>query len=177
MTKKDFFRILIKLFGLYSAVITVFQLIPNNFIYAVSVRSIEPFVILWTLLYAALSIAVFSLIIFKTDMILNLLKLDQGFDDEFMKFANLNDQTIVKIGIIIIGGFLFVDYFPDFIQHCYSGFKSQFGNKMFVDNSYSQKQSLNWALSGINVVMGYLLLTNFGKISSLILKVNKKNVQ
>jgi len=84
MTKRDFFRIIIKLFGLYALILTVFIYIPTNISYVTF--QFEPIVLLWIFGAAALTALIYILLIRKTDLIIDFLKIDKGFDDDRIEF-------------------------------------------------------------------------------------------
>jgi len=127
MTKRDFFRIIIKLFGLYSLILAVFSYIPSNIGYVTF--EFEPIILLWIFGATAFVILIYILLILKTDRIIDLLKIDKGFDDERIEFGNFNNEKIFKFALIVIGGFLIIDYLPNFLQYTYLAFKSQVSTK------------------------------------------------
>src|SRR5690606_14048048 len=122
MTKRDFFRIIIKIFGLYSLILTVFNVLPTSIGY---ITDFVPTTLLWIFGSMVLIILMFSFLIFKTDKIINLLKLDKGFDDERIELGNFNNKKILQFALILIGGFLFLGHLPDFLQYCFLAFKKQ----------------------------------------------------
>ena len=162
MTKRDFFRIIIKLFGLYSLILTVFTYIPTNISYVTF--QFEPIVLLWIFGAVALTVLVYILLIRKTDLIIDFLKLDKGSDDERIEFKNFNRQKIMQLALILIGGFLIIDYLPDFLQYTYLAFKKEVspnGLNQLEDFSFGKiTDYFNWVISGMNLIVGYILLTN-----------------
>ena len=82
-----------------------------------------------------IGIAFFLILIFKADSIINGLRLDKGFDDDQVRFESINDMTIIKLAIILIGCFLIVDYFPVFMHNAYLGFRESLFNKL--SNQYT----------------------------------------
>ena len=52
----------------------------------------------------------------RSPLEISFLKLDSGFDDDKIVFENLNNQSLYKIAIVILGGFLMVDSFPRIIN-------------------------------------------------------------
>ena len=165
MTKRDFFRIIIKLFGLYSAVITLFTVLPQNISNFISVG--EDFIImLWILISLVAVISLFLLLLFKSDFIIDKLKLDKGFDDDKIELGNLNNESIFKFAVILIGGFLIVENIPHFIQYTFSAFKSK-----MLNNGYIPQTTINyfnWFISGINILIGYIFITNYKRITSFL---------
>jgi hypothetical protein len=161
MTKRDLFRVLIKIFGFYSGVITIFSVLPgylsalpNDFI---------PMLFLFVFGMIFLLLLLVYVLIFKTDFIIDKLKLDQGFDEDRIQFENLNNENLLKFAIIIIGGFLVLDYLPSFLNHTFQAFKTKIHS---TENSIYTINYFNWISSGINLVLGYLVLTNYKRIAS-----------
>ena len=87
MTKRDFFRIIIKLFALYSIILTVFSWIPSNFIYTVYDFELVP--ILASIGFTILAVLIYYFLINKTDAIIDFIKIDKGFDDKTIEIGNL----------------------------------------------------------------------------------------
>lgn len=161
MTKRDLFRVLIKIFGFYSGIITLFSIVPgyvstlpNDFI---------PMLFLFVFGMIFLSLFLVYVLIFKTDFIIDKLKLDQGFDEDRIQFENLNNENLLKFAVLIIGGFLVLDYLPSFLNHTFQAFKTKIHS---TENNIYTINYFNWISSGINLVLGYLLLTNFKRIAS-----------
>ena len=70
MTKRDFFRLIIKIFGLYSLLLTVFTVIPNNIsnlLYQFDIRMIAV-----VLGITCITVGLFFILLFKTDSIISI---------------------------------------------------------------------------------------------------------
>ena len=65
------------------------------------------------------------ILLFKTDFIIDILKLDKGFDEEQINLGNLTNESIFKLALIIIGGFLIIDYTPTLLFDIVNAFKSK----------------------------------------------------
>ncbi|WP_191859492.1 hypothetical protein [Hanstruepera ponticola] len=167
MTKRDFFRIIIKLFGLYSLILTVFTYIPTNISYVIF--QFEPVVLLWIFGAVALTVLVYIILIRKTDLIIDFLKLDKGFDEERIEFENFNSQKIIQLALLLIGGLLIINYLPEFLQYTYLAFKKEVspnGLNQLEEFSFGKiTDYFNWVISGINLIVGYILLTNYYQIT------------
>lgn len=179
MTKRDFFRVLIKLFGLYSCILTVFNFIPTNISYAIS--NFQPLILLWIVGASALTIALFFLLIFKADKIIDFLKLDKGFDNDSIVLKNFNESKIIKLALIIIGGFLVIENIPDFLSHSYYAFKNQISfnisDDAFPFAGNTEVDYFRWFFAAINILLGYLLLTNYSLVSKWLSKPkNQKDI-
>ena len=80
MTKRDFLVLMIKLFGLYSAVTTMFSVLPNNIIFALG--HLDATIAVWVTVVFVVTIGLFWLLTFKADRLVVFLKLERGFNDD-----------------------------------------------------------------------------------------------
>jgi hypothetical protein len=139
-------------------IISIFSVLPSSITYAL--EDLGLFSLVWISIVIAVILGLFALLIFKSDKVVSVLKLDKGFEDEKIDFGNLKSTDLIKTGIFIIGGMLFLDNIPVFLSHAYFAFKEN-----IVGTPYPPKEKFYWAVSGINLVIGYLLLTNYHHIS------------
>jgi hypothetical protein len=117
---------------------------------------IDALSILWIAIAAFVVVGLFVVLIFKADKVVRLLKLDKGFDDEKIEIGNLKPTDIIKIGTFIIGGLLILDNIPAFLSHSLFAFKGD-----VIGLEYNSQDKFRWAVSGLNLIIGYLLLTNY----------------
>lgn len=176
MTKRDFFRIVIRLFALYLLLLTVFNFIPTNVSYLTYDITIWPILII--LGSAVLMILLFIFLLRKSDTVIDVLKLDKAFDDERIEFGSLGSLEIVKIALIFIGGFMILDHLPEFLNYCYLGFKKEIssaGLSPFEAPGLSEYWDyLRWFVSGVNLLVGYLIISNLGKLSNFLVNLMTK---
>lgn len=153
MTNKDFFRLMIKLFGLYQFLLLIFTFLPSNlqllFNDFFSIGSIIS-IILITLFI----LAVYYVFVKNPDLIINFFKLDRGFDKNEITVNNLNSDTILQIGMVLIGGFLIVDNLGYFI----SSFITYFKISYMKENFESLKNFEALILGGVNLISGFCLI-------------------
>jgi len=85
-----------------------------------------------------------------------------------LSFGNFNSLKIMKLALILIGGFLIIDYLPDFLQYTYLAFKKEVspnGLNQLEDFSFGKTTDyFNWVISGMNLIVGYVFLTNYDRI-------------
>lgn len=113
MSNHNFFLALIKVFGLYffmQEALKVFSLwqffaFESEFFYLMVMATTR--LILLILLVLA---------IVHAELILNLLKLDKGFDTPILKNTHLTDENILELGAIFIGGTLIIHQLSVFIN-------------------------------------------------------------
>jgi hypothetical protein len=174
MTKKDFFRLVIKIYGLYLVISIVFSVIPGNIAFVVTQADI--FGIVWLIVVTIVIILLFMFLIFKPDKIIGWLKLEKGFDDDRIDFQNLNGQNIVKLAVIVIGGIMFIQNIAPFLSHTLFAFKSAVGNDVYgsVTKYNSLRDYISWATSFLNIVLGYLMVTNYNFISKIVKEKDKE---
>lgn len=174
MTKKDFFRVLIKLFGLYAATITIFTSLPTYIGYATIDSDIAGSMIA----IGTLIIIAFLLmgLVYGTDKIISMLNLDKGFDDQRLEIGNLTEMSILKLAIILLGGFLIIDNIPVFLNQCYLAFREQVSSDGILTSvtnyMYDTVSYFELSVAAISILIGYLLITNYIRVAKSILKTN-----
>lgn len=172
MTKRDFFKIIIKLFALYFLLLVVFSFIPSNLRYIIF--EFEPLIIISIVGSTIIMSLLFIFLLKKSDAVIDLLKLDKGFDTDHMELGNFNGFQIAKLALIFIGGLLFLDYVPEFLRYSFLAFKSEvsvdgadfLGGYRYED----QMDYFQWAVSGMNLILSYLILTNYSRIAKWMAK-------
>ncbi len=136
----------------------------------------EPIMLLYFSGAILLAVGLYVLLIRKTDTILNWLKIDNGFDDDRIEIGNFNGLGIVKLALIIIGGFLIIDYLASFLNYTYLAFKKEVSpnglNPMESYGSFGELDYFQWVISGINLILGFIILTNYNRIA---IWLDKKN--
>ncbi|MBA3900606.1 MAG: hypothetical protein H0X62_10415 [Bacteroidetes bacterium] len=168
MTKTDFFRILIKVFGLYSLIVAVFTIFPAQLSFVLMDIGILAIILILGIL--AFIVFIFLFLIRKPDLIIKWLKLDKGFDNDEIDFKYLETSSIIKISALIIGGILLLDNIPIFLSNSYFAFKTDIARQGLSDQQY-----ITWGTSFINIIIGYLLLANFEKINRWFKRKEEKN--
>lgn len=176
MTKKDLFRLIIKIFGLYSLIVTLFSILPSSISWVLMDSMFFGLVLI--IASVIVVIALFGFLIFRADTVIAWLKLDKGFDDERIEFQNFNAENILKLAVIIIGGVLLLNNVPNFLGNCLYLFKSATRNEMSITSLFSFDNSaygFYWLVSTINIFIAYLLLTNYTYVSKILRKREEKN--
>ena len=97
MTKRDFFRIVLRLFALYLLLLVIFNFIPSNISYLS--YELQFTAVLLILGSSVLMILLFIILLRKSDMVIDVLKLNEGFDDDRIDFGKLGSLEIVKIAL------------------------------------------------------------------------------
>lgn len=167
MTKRDFFRLLIKVFTLYSVVISIFTLFPQLILLNQMLNNAE---IVLVYIGCLLIVVLISYILVKyTDKIIDFLRLDKEFDDDqiIIIIGNLDTLSIFKFAIILMGGFMIVENFPKLLMDIFNEFKFRITSNPF------QTHEIDYFWLGVrflNLLFGYLLITNCKAVAKFLNK-------
>lgn len=163
MTKRDFFIVLIKVFGLYATFVSLFSIVPRMFSYAGA--GFDALSLTWILLSALVVVGLFVGLLFKTDAVVRLFRLERGFDEERIDLGRLSGRTIIKISLLIIGATMVIDQLPAFLSHSYYAFKADLHGQ-----DYASDSNFNWALSSLELILGLALVTQYDRITSWMMR-------
>jgi hypothetical protein len=175
MKTKDFFRLVLKLFGLYSLVIWLFTILPNNlpflFLSSGSGVDFDWLPIVWLVVVTSLLIILFFFLTFRPDFLIEKLKLDKGFDSDTINFQSLNAKNILNVGIILIGGLIVLLSLPPFLSSAYYAIKSAVATseEIRMQSSLDNGDYIKLITNLLNIILGYLLLSNYQFISGFLL--------
>ncbi len=163
MTKKDFFRLLIKIFALYFVILVTFTIFPQIVLLN---QMLDNILLSFAVIGSILLVILFSFLIIKfTDRIIIFLKLDSGFDDENIVVGNLKNIDIIKFAIILIGGFMIVDNFPKLLMDILNEFKF----KATSNNLQGHEVDYFWfGVRFLNMLFGYLLISNCKSVANFL---------
>ena len=152
MLVNTFWKILLKIIGVWILFLSL-TLIPQ-YIAALSFTEDKLNIFNWTMLFLALIIytIIIRLFIFKTEWIIQKLRLEESFQEERIDF-NIKTPIVLNISIIIIGALIMIDAVPSFCSKLYAFFQQDLLFKDYPDSSWL-------ILYFIKIIIGYLLLTN-----------------
>lgn len=143
MTPRSFFAVIIKIIGIYllaGAIISIPQIISSLFYYRSTISDPSAQDIFGICFFVLFSISFFLFVLyyclFKTEWIIDKLRLDQNFTEE--KFdINLHRSTILKIAVIVIGAVMIVDSLPVLCQNLLTYFQTTSAHVSFKENRAS----------------------------------------
>ena len=165
MSKRDFIIIMIRLFGLYSVVITVFTFVPQSsqwlWFYGVE----GGMALLVAVLSISMALGLLWLLLRKAPWLVSALKLDSGMDDAPMDMGHIRPADILALGTFVVGGLLFVDSVPRFLSSSYFAFTSS-----LQGFDFTAQERVNWVIEGLDVIVGYLLVAHHQRIASKLFK-------
>ena len=174
MNIRDFFKLIIKLFGLYSLISIIFTYLPSTLGYL----NLQDQILMYALgILAVLTLMLlfYILLVKKTDKIIDFLKLDTGFEGDKFDIGKINETLIIKLASLIVGGLLIVENLPKFLNHSIFAFvKTNTDNGFFQNMKHfqygNQSNYFSWIISFMNLLVGYLIITNYKKIANKLIK-------
>jgi hypothetical protein len=166
MTPRTLFNIILKILGIFfiKDILTILPQLLSTILYLTKVDTVGEAI--WTLITTMLILLVYVFIsyflIFKSDLIIDKLKLDTGFDQETIPL-NIHRSTILSISIIVIGGLILADEIPNLCRQLFAYFqeKRMTYGQTNPNISYS-------VLAGAKIVIGLLLIGNQRQIVNFI---------
>ncbi len=164
-----FFILLVKIFGLYSAVVSIFSGLPSYMILAM--QGDVP-IQQYFFLVVGISVAVglFWLLTFKADKLVDLLKLEKGLSDDRIDFGNISIEDITRIGVFVIGGMLVIENIPRVLSELYWTLRGD-----IVGLEFAKQDKIRLSISGLNVAVGYLLFSNADRVAKLVNKRKRES--
>jgi len=149
------FRLVIKLAGLYFLFVTILPSIPMYF----SLLSQNGGDLSSLLVFGVASIlllGIFVLLVFGPDIIINVFRLDKGFDTEVVDVKNYRMNEILLLALILLGGKLIIDNLPNLLSNFIFAFKSMASKNVYphFDNDSNVKIGVNILF----IMIGYLMI-------------------
>jgi hypothetical protein len=171
MTIRTFWTIFLKILGIWLVlrILTIFSQFLSAFSFFGNNQQENIFAGLLILGLLVLTIAAYIfvlwLFVFKSEWIINKLRLDKGFQEEKLEL-NIHLKTVLAISTIVIGGLTFIDGLPQLCKEIFLSFQNQ--------NVLRKDPTLSWIVFySIKTLIGYLLMTN----SSLVVGFLEKQKQ
>jgi hypothetical protein len=171
MTPRSLFNVILKVFGLFF-IKDFLALIPQLVASLLFVTKLDAFSesilsLVITLLIVSIYAFVTYYIIFKTETIIDKLKLDKGFDQDTIPL-NIHRSTILSISIIIIGGYIVADEIPNLCRQLFAYYQE----KRMTYGQTNPKLQYS-VLSAAKIMIGFLLIGEQRKIVNFIERKRK----
>jgi hypothetical protein len=165
MKTKDLFNIFLKILGIFfikDILATVPHLLSISFFLTNPDAAGTVFTLIGTILMLFVYILISYYLVFKTNFIIDKLKLDKGFDQDTIPL-NIHRSTILSIATIVIGGLMVADEVPNLCLHLFAYFQEK-------EMTYGQTNpSLSFSvLAGAKIIIGLLLIGNQRQIVNFI---------
>jgi hypothetical protein len=167
MTKRDFFIIIIRLFGVYLLFSTVFSSLIGTVWGLMATLTTDQLV--WIVISLFVILALFVALIFYAEHVVGLLRLDRGFDDLRIEFGSVQRGQLLGVAVLILGGMLFANNLPYLLNNLLNKLTSV----TIQDIHVSVYERYSWVVPGISLMVGYLLIINQHKIGHWLAKQSK----
>ena len=170
MSINTFWKLVLRILGLW-LLLGSFYLFPqfvSTLAYIDSNDRFQSLLLSWGMLVLLIVayIIIIRMMILKSDWIIEKLKLNKNFQEERINL-NIKSSTVLNIAIIVIGGIVIIDNLPLLFKQLFEFFQQQ---NLFREYSHS-----SWIIYYlINVVVGYLLISNSKTIAEFIEKRSQK---
>jgi hypothetical protein len=165
MEVKDFFRLALKLIAIFYTIEAIF-FISSNIRYFVYGGELLGVTTLWMVTSTLLPILMYYLIFVQSDKLIKFLKIDKGFKNQQIHFGNLTSNEILKIAFIIFGLMMIVWGLPSFITNCFYAFKYSVEPQFLNDSQVLKYDYFEVTESGIYILIGYLMISNYKRIAN-----------
>jgi len=167
MTPRNLFNIILKLFGLFflkEIVLVLPQLVYLSLSFTDVGSKLEGLYMLIEYLAILIVCTIFViLLIFKSNFVIDKLRLDKGFDQEEFSF-NISAPEILTLGLIVISGIILITEIPNFCRQVYSYFQEK-----RLTNGMTHPQISYSIISGVKIVLGFLLIGERKRIVAFML--------
>ena len=171
MTPRNLFNLVLKIFGLYfirDLFLTISPLLSAIYLF----KNGQAEDAVWTIVSSTIVITIEACIcyylIFKTDLIINKLRLLDGFDQKIIPIQ-MDRSTLLSISLIIIGGLILTDEIPNLCRRVYTYFQQK-----RMNYNQDDKEIPFLILTTVKIILGFLILSERKRIVGLI---EKKKVQ
>lgn len=166
MTPRSLFNIILKILGIFfiKDILTTLPQLLSIILYLTKADTVGEAI--WTLVTTILILLVYMFVsyylIFKSELIIDKLKLNTGFDQETITL-NIHRSTILSISIIVIGGLIIANEIPNLCRQLFAYFQEK---RM----TYGQTNpSISYSvLAGTKIIIGLLLIGNQRQIVNFI---------
>lgn len=178
MTPKNLFNIILKIFGLFF-LREIINMIPQLISVIPSFTKADDFggeqfrrgeilPLIVTLIAIAFYVFLIYHLLFKTNKIIDKLKLDQGFNQQEFSF-NISTSLILTISLIVIGGIILIDEIPNLCRNIFSYFQE----KNFMHGMTKPNYSYI-VVSGVKIIIGLLIIGERKRIVEFVERRQRK---
>jgi hypothetical protein len=164
MTITELFRFLIRLFSLYLLIILFFWFIPVGFL-ALKYYDFNDDLSFITISIGLILFIIFYFLVYKTDQVILLFKLDKGFENKQFKLSYLNAKRILKLSLIIVGSALILLNFSGFLSQLILMIKQSPAEEI---NEFQTFVIETITVKGINLLIGIILLLKLNYLTKKI---------
>jgi hypothetical protein len=126
-------------------------------------RQSELSVTIWFIVIIAILLGLCWLLIYEGGKIVDFMNLGNGFTDDRIELGTLKSADIIKAGTFLIGGYMIVTNAAELVSQIFWTFNGGVNGLEF-----DSKEKFGLTVRGLNVLIGYLLITKFNIIARLL---------
>lgn len=172
MTPRSLFNVVLKILGIFF-IKDILATLPQLISVILYLKDPEMAAQgIWMLIMSIIMLLVYGLVsyylIFKSERIIDKLKLDMGFDQKIIQL-NVHRSIILSVSIIVIGGLVVVDEIPNLCQQLFAYFQEK--GMTFGQTNPSISYTV---LAGTKILIGLLLVGNQRQIVNFIERKRRK---
>ncbi|MEN9304025.1 MAG: hypothetical protein RL264_2454 [Bacteroidota bacterium] len=175
MTKTDFFKIILKVLGIYLILLFAVSFIQIGVSYYYDRSEFSKFFMIFLLL---LAIVIVYVMVLKPILIIRLFRLDKGFESDDISLTFNDGKGLIKIALTCTAIYLIASNLGDFLTELFFWFKSSIPkNKLETVLSTFDAYQVNYVKlisSGVQILTGFLFLFNANAISTWVENLNQK---
>lgn len=120
--------------------------------------------IIMTLITLAFYFFILYQLLFNTNKIIDILKLDKGFDQQEFSF-NISSSLILTTALIVIGGVVLINEVPSFVRNVFSYFQEKNLTRGVAKPDFSYI-----IISGVKLIIGLLFIGERKRIVAFVEK-------
>lgn len=177
MTPRNLFNIILKIFGLFflkEIILAIPQIVYLLLSFSnTDMKSEEIYAIIGLAVIFIVSTFFVILLIFKANIVIDKLKLDQGFNQESFSL-NIVPSQILTIALIVISGIILITEIPNFCKQIFSYFQQR--NMVIYKYDRSEIQISPLIISGVKIVLSFLIIGERKRIVALMLRQSDTNI-
>lgn len=162
MSPKSLFIIIVRIIGLF-LLIDVLRVIPQGLkVFGMMWAADNAMAMAGVIISGAVMVMYYFVVkytLFNTEKIVEKFSLDKNFSEEKFEL-NIHHSSIIKIAVICIGGYLFIENFAPMIIELYTFIQNQSQDLNTFYSDIPSYNSLNLAHHVVMVLIGYYMLSN-----------------
>lgn len=172
MTPRNLFNIILKIFGLFflREIIFIIPQLISSIPYLTEsdnfgeVQNTNEGVLSFILILVIIAFYgfIFYQLLFKTNNIVDKLKLDRGLNQEEFSF-NISNSLALTIALIVIGGVILINEIPNFCRNIFSYFQERSLTHGIAKPNYSYI-----IISGVKIIIGLLIIGERRRIAEFV---------
>lgn len=170
MSPKSLFIIIIRVIGLF-LLVDALQVIPQGLkVFGMMFAADNSMAIASVIISIAILLIYYFIVnytLFNAEKIVEKFSLDKNFSEEKFEM-NIHQSTIIKLAIIIIGGYIFIQNFVPMILEIYTFVQNQSQDEGTSFSSLPAFNYLNLIHYVVMMLIGYYMLGNSKSITNFI---------